>query len=72
MALPRRRPSDRRSPEAPLPDTCAATTSGHDGKNPQPVLLRVGRSTVRHMICDGCREVYESMGLALMPDRRAH
>jgi hypothetical protein len=72
MALPRWHSTDRRSPQAPLPATCGATTSGHDGRNPSPVLLRVGRTVVRHMVCDGCREVYASMGLPLVPDRRGN
>lgn len=64
--------TDRRTPQPSLPDTCSATTSGHDGRNPRPVLLAIGRTFTRHTVCDGCREVYESMGLPMTPERRTH
>jgi hypothetical protein len=64
--------TDRRTPQAPLPETCAATTSEHDGLNPSPVMLVVGRTFERATVCDGCRGVYEAMGLPLQADRRTH
>lgn len=64
--------TERRQPAAPVPATCSATTSGHDAVNPKPYLLVVGRKLETVVLCDGCREVYQSMGLPLSPERRSH